>query len=98
MVKKGLEDTYGDIPHAQNFLAAIRNDKPLSLNTEIAEAHKTTPDVPPGEHRPSSGAKPDLRPQQRPHQERSGGNEVLVSGVCQGLGAQGLTPASETVT
>ena len=42
MVKKGLEDTYGDIPHAQNFLAAIRNDKPLSLNTEIEEAHKTT--------------------------------------------------------
>ena len=42
VVKKSPADTYGDIPHAQNFLAAIRNDKPLSVNTEIAEAHKTT--------------------------------------------------------
>lgn len=42
VMKKGLADTYGDIQHAQNFLAAIRNDKPLSLNTEIEEAHKTT--------------------------------------------------------
>ena len=34
--------SYGDIPHAQNFLAAIRNDNPLICNTEIEEAHKTT--------------------------------------------------------
>ena len=42
VVKKTMESTYGDIGHAQNFLAAIRNDKPLSLNVEIEEGHKST--------------------------------------------------------
>ena len=32
----------GDIEHIDNFLAAIRNDKPLALNSEIAEGHKST--------------------------------------------------------
>ena len=32
----------GDIEHIDNFLAAIRNDKPLALNSEIVEGHKST--------------------------------------------------------
>ena len=32
----------GDTEHMDNFLAAIRNDKPMTLNTEIAEGHKST--------------------------------------------------------
>lgn len=32
----------GDIEHIVNFLEAIRNDKPLSCNAEIAEGHKST--------------------------------------------------------
>jgi predicted dehydrogenase len=32
----------GDAEHIANFLAAIRNDKPLELNAEIAEGHKST--------------------------------------------------------
>jgi len=32
----------GDIEHIDNFLAAIRNDEPLSLNAEIEEGHKST--------------------------------------------------------
>jgi predicted dehydrogenase len=32
----------GDDEHIVNFLDAIRNDKPLSLNGEIAEGHKST--------------------------------------------------------
>jgi predicted dehydrogenase len=32
----------GDVEHIDNFLAAIRNDKPLALNSEIAEGHKST--------------------------------------------------------
>jgi predicted dehydrogenase len=32
----------GDIEHIDNFLAAIRNDKPLALNSEITEGHKST--------------------------------------------------------
>ena len=31
-----------NIEHHDNFLAAIRNDKPLALNSEIAEGHKST--------------------------------------------------------
>ena len=42
VVKKGAESTYGEDEHAQNFLAAIRNDKPLNLNTDIEEGHKST--------------------------------------------------------
>lgn len=41
VAKKG-EDTYGDLPHARNFLAAIRNDDPTICNAEILEAHKST--------------------------------------------------------
>ncbi|MBW3540037.1 MAG: Gfo/Idh/MocA family oxidoreductase [Planctomycetes bacterium] len=32
----------GDTDHLENLLAAIRNDKPLELNAEIAEGHKST--------------------------------------------------------
>ena len=32
----------GDIEHIDNFTSAIRNDKPLALNAEIAEGHKST--------------------------------------------------------
>ncbi len=31
-----------DTDHAMNLVAAIRNDKPLALNSEILEGHKTT--------------------------------------------------------
>jgi len=42
VVKKGAESTYGDDEHAENFLAAIRDDKPLRLNIDIEEGHKST--------------------------------------------------------
>ena len=32
----------GDTEHITNFLDAIRNDKPLALNAEIEEGHKST--------------------------------------------------------
>lgn len=32
----------GDTEHIANFIQAIRDDKPLSLNAEIAEGHKST--------------------------------------------------------
>ena len=32
----------GDQEHIINFLSAIRNDKPLSLNSEIEEGYKST--------------------------------------------------------
>lgn len=32
----------GDVEHIDNFLAAIRSDKPLSCNAEIEEGHKST--------------------------------------------------------
>ncbi|MFP6671975.1 MAG: Gfo/Idh/MocA family oxidoreductase [Pirellulaceae bacterium] len=32
----------GDIEHIDNFLAAIRTDKPLELNSEIAKGHRST--------------------------------------------------------
>ena len=32
----------GDIEHIDNFLAAIRTDKPLALNSEIAKGHRST--------------------------------------------------------
>ena len=40
-------DTYksaslGDQEHIANFIAAIRNGKPETLNSEIAEGHKST--------------------------------------------------------
>ena len=34
--------TRGDIEHIDNFLTAIRENQPLSLNAEIAEGHKST--------------------------------------------------------
>ena len=41
-VGKGGSPSVGDIEHIVNLLDAIRNDKPLSLNAEIAEGHKST--------------------------------------------------------
>jgi predicted dehydrogenase len=35
-------NSLGDAEHLANFLAAIREDAPLSLNAEIAEGHKST--------------------------------------------------------
>ena len=42
VVKKHTGSNQGDNEHLANFLDAIRNDKPLSLNAEIAEGHKST--------------------------------------------------------
>ncbi|MCP3694338.1 MAG: hypothetical protein GY917_19185 [Planctomycetaceae bacterium] len=39
---KRKTDSRGDIEHIDNFLAAIRNDKPLELNSEIAKGHRST--------------------------------------------------------
>ena len=39
---KTKTDSRGDIEHIDNFLAAIRNDKPLELNSEIAKGHRST--------------------------------------------------------
>lgn len=39
---KKQQGTRGDIEHIQNFLAAIRDDKPLSLNAEIEKGYKST--------------------------------------------------------
>lgn len=36
------KSSYTDAIHAENFLAAIRNDKPLELNAEILDGHKST--------------------------------------------------------
>ncbi len=41
-VDKFDSPSLGDDEHIVNFLDAIRNDKPLSLNGEIAEGHKST--------------------------------------------------------
>ncbi len=41
-VEKTTSTSQGDIEHIVNFLAAIRNDKPLELNAEIAKGHKST--------------------------------------------------------
>jgi predicted dehydrogenase len=42
VVKQHKGTSQGDIEHIANFLAAIRDDKPLNLNAEIAEGHKST--------------------------------------------------------
>ena len=42
LVEEKQSNRRGDTEHMDNFLAAIRNDKPRSLNTEIAEGHKST--------------------------------------------------------
>jgi predicted dehydrogenase len=41
-VSDELKGNQGDIEHIDNFVAAIRNDKPLALNAEILEGHKST--------------------------------------------------------
>ena len=41
-VTNELKGNQGDIEHIDNFLAAVRNDRPLALNAEIAEGHKST--------------------------------------------------------
>jgi predicted dehydrogenase len=41
-VEEKPSPSLGDREHIVNFLDAIRNDKPLSLNAEIAEGHKGT--------------------------------------------------------
>jgi predicted dehydrogenase len=41
-VERKTGNTVGDAEHAANFLEAIRNDAPESLNSEILEGHKST--------------------------------------------------------
>lgn len=41
-VEKTKNSSQGDIEHIDNFLAAIRNDRPLELNAEIEIGHKST--------------------------------------------------------
>lgn len=41
-VKKVPEASRGDIEHIRNFLTAIREEKPMSLNCEIGDAYKST--------------------------------------------------------
>jgi predicted dehydrogenase len=41
-VRASKSSSLGDAEHLANFLAAIREDAPLSLNAEIAEGHKST--------------------------------------------------------
>ncbi len=42
VVKEVKGTGVGDMEHFGDFVAAIRNDKPLALNAEIAEGHKST--------------------------------------------------------
>jgi predicted dehydrogenase len=42
LVKKGGSNDGGEARHVANFVAAIRADKPLSLNQEIESGHKST--------------------------------------------------------
>jgi predicted dehydrogenase len=42
VVKTTSGSNQGDIEHITNFLAAIRDDKPLALNAEIEEGYKST--------------------------------------------------------
>jgi predicted dehydrogenase len=41
-VKTRADSALGEQEHQANFVTAIRNDAPLSLNAEIAEGHKST--------------------------------------------------------
>ncbi len=41
-----------DTEHALNLVEAIRNDKPLALNSEILEGHEDDDALPPRQHRP----------------------------------------------
>ena len=42
LVKEEKSSTNGEAEHVANFIAAIRNDKPLELNAEIETGHKST--------------------------------------------------------
>ncbi len=42
LVKEYKSASKGDIEHIDNFVSAIRDDRPLALNAEIAEGHKST--------------------------------------------------------
>jgi predicted dehydrogenase len=42
LVEETKSSSLGDIEHIANFIAAIRADKPLSLNAEIEKGHKST--------------------------------------------------------
>jgi len=42
LVSEHSSSSQGDIEHIDNFLAAIRDDKPLNLNAEIDKGHKST--------------------------------------------------------
>lgn len=42
VIKENKGNSRGDVEHIDNFLAAIRNDKPLELNAEIEIGHKST--------------------------------------------------------
>ncbi|MCH7687783.1 MAG: gfo/Idh/MocA family oxidoreductase, partial [Planctomycetes bacterium] len=42
VVQEQKSNSRGDAEHIANFLAAIRNDKPLELNAEIEIGHKST--------------------------------------------------------
>jgi predicted dehydrogenase len=42
LIKEVKGGGVGEAEHFANFVAAIRNDKPLELNAEIAEGHKST--------------------------------------------------------
>ncbi len=41
-IAKGAGSSRGDVEHLTNFVEAIRNDAPMSLNAEIAKGHKST--------------------------------------------------------
>ncbi len=42
LVNEYKTSSVGDLEHIENFLTAIRTDKPLNLNAEIAKGHKST--------------------------------------------------------
>lgn len=42
LVDETKAESRGDAEHLANFVAAIRNDKPLGLNAEIEEGHRST--------------------------------------------------------
>ena len=42
VVEKATNSSQGDVEHIENFLTAIRTDKPLELNAEIEKGYKST--------------------------------------------------------
>ena len=68
----------GDIEHIVNLLDAIRNDKPLSLNAEIAEGHKSTLLCHLGNIAQRTGRTLTCDAQQRAHRRRRGSDEALA--------------------